>query len=380
MTGSKASFGFEYKDRRLINNRQQNGRRRGRGGNNPGGGNAPRQGGGGQGRSDNGNRIDSRARGNASQLYEKYKNLASDSQRQGDRVNTEYYLQFADHYFRVLADQRGRVEENQPRRQQRDEFDGDNDDFYGDEGEPVRAGEQQQPQQQQPSQQYQNDDGQGDRQGNYRRERPERADRNDRQDRGGNGGDRQSTGQDRNGNAQDRGGQERAGQERAGQDRGGQDRGGNVSGDRGENEQSRPPRNWEPRVEREGRPDREARPDRDQQPRRARPDREQQTGTPPRREPEQPQQLDAFASTEQAAPEQAAAEQAEAPRRRGRPRREPVAETAAQPEANGNGFEADRLPPSLGISAAANDADGEAPKPRRRRAAPRATDVPTAAE
>ena len=91
----------------MINNRQQNGRRRGRGGNNNGGGgNGPRQGG--QGRPDNGNRIDSRARGNANQLFEKYKNLAGEAQRQGDRVNTEYYLQFADHYFRVLADQRGR--------------------------------------------------------------------------------------------------------------------------------------------------------------------------------------------------------------------------------------------------------------------------------
>jgi len=88
----------------LINNRQQNGRRRGRGGNNGGNG-GPRQGG--QGRPDNGNRIDSRARGNANQLFEKYKNLASEAQRQGDRVNTEYYLQFADHYFRVIADQRG---------------------------------------------------------------------------------------------------------------------------------------------------------------------------------------------------------------------------------------------------------------------------------
>ncbi|QNE32919.1 DUF4167 domain-containing protein [Sphingomonas sp. NBWT7] len=115
----------------MINNRQ-NGRRRGRGGQRP-------QGGSSQGQRDNGNRIDSRARGNASQLYEKYKNMASDAQRQGDRVNTEYYLQFADHYFRVLADQRGRYEDQQPRRQQND-FDGDDD--YGDEGEPIRADEQ----------------------------------------------------------------------------------------------------------------------------------------------------------------------------------------------------------------------------------------------
>lgn len=122
----------------MINNRQ-NGRRRGRGG---GGNNnnGPRQGGGGQGRSDNGNRIDSRARGNANQLLEKYKNLTADAQRQGDRINTEYYLQFADHYFRVIADQRGRFEDQQPRRQQ--PFDLDGDDDFGDEGEPIRANEQ----------------------------------------------------------------------------------------------------------------------------------------------------------------------------------------------------------------------------------------------
>jgi len=121
----------------LINNRQV-GRRRGRGGNGGGGNGGGQR----QGRSDNGNRIDNRARGNAAQLLEKYKNLASDAQRQGDRVNTEYYLQFADHYFRVLGDQRGRFEDQQARRQ-RDEFDGDGEDEFVDEGEPIRAGEQQ---------------------------------------------------------------------------------------------------------------------------------------------------------------------------------------------------------------------------------------------
>jgi hypothetical protein len=50
----------------------------------------PRQG----GHQGNGSRIDNRARGNASQLFEKYKNMAADAQRAGDRVNTEYYLQF----------------------------------------------------------------------------------------------------------------------------------------------------------------------------------------------------------------------------------------------------------------------------------------------
>ncbi|MDE0880006.1 MAG: DUF4167 domain-containing protein, partial [Sphingomonas bacterium] len=122
----------------MINNRQ-NGRRRGRGGNN----NNPRQGGGGGGgRTDSANRIDSRARGNANQLYEKYKNLARDAQMSGDRVNIEYYLQFADHYFRVLADTRSRTEDNhQPRRQQPFDLNGDDDDDNN-EGEPTRSGEQ----------------------------------------------------------------------------------------------------------------------------------------------------------------------------------------------------------------------------------------------
>lgn len=101
----------------MINNRQ-NGRRRGRGGQRPQGN--PGQPGG-------GNRIDSRARGNAQQLHEKYKNLARDSQLAGDRVTTEYYLQFADHYFRVLNENRARFEEQRPRQREDadEEFDGE---------------------------------------------------------------------------------------------------------------------------------------------------------------------------------------------------------------------------------------------------------------
>lgn len=120
---------FVDKDHRtLINNNRQAGRRRGRGGQRQGGGN-PNAG--------NGNRIDNRARGNASQLLEKYKALAADAQRQGDRVNAEYYLQFADHYFRVLAESRSRFEEQNPNQNQRrgreDSFD-DEDEGFEDEG------------------------------------------------------------------------------------------------------------------------------------------------------------------------------------------------------------------------------------------------------
>jgi hypothetical protein len=101
-----------------LNQNRNNNRRRGRG-NNRGG-----QGGGGP----QGNRIDSRARGNAPQMLEKYRKLAHDASLNGDRVQTEYYLQFADHYFRVVADSRVQTEAR-PRRDDRDQpYDGEQDD------------------------------------------------------------------------------------------------------------------------------------------------------------------------------------------------------------------------------------------------------------
>lgn len=112
----------------MNNNNRGNNRRRGRGNNN-------RQQGGQQT-----NRIDSRARGNAPQLLEKYRKLAHDAHLNGDRVTEEYYLQFADHYFRVIADQKQRQEEarqpNQPRRDDHRQSDygddyGSYDDPYG---------------------------------------------------------------------------------------------------------------------------------------------------------------------------------------------------------------------------------------------------------
>ena len=89
------------------NSNNNNNRRRGRGNR--------QQGGGGQQL----NRIDSRARGNAPQLLEKYRKLAQDAHLNGDRVQAEYYRQFADHYFRVIADARVRQEEQRRPRDER---------------------------------------------------------------------------------------------------------------------------------------------------------------------------------------------------------------------------------------------------------------------
>ena len=101
------------------NSSNNNNRRRGRS-------NRPNGGGGGGGQQLN--RIDSRARGNAPQLLEKYRKLAQDAHLNGDRVQAEYYLQFADHYFRVTADSRVRTDEQRARPNERYEGGEDGDD------------------------------------------------------------------------------------------------------------------------------------------------------------------------------------------------------------------------------------------------------------
>ena len=179
-----------------MNNRQ-NGRRRGRGGQQARNGQP--------GGPDRGNRLDNRARGNAAQLLEKYKNLARDAQMQGDRVNTEYYLQFADHYFRVLNENRARFEEQRPRQQAdyRDDFGGDDEggdanqqqryQAQGEQGGEEGWDEGEQPQAEQPRreprrerQAYRNDEG------GEREERAERPERNGRE--GGGRGRRNANG------------------------------------------------------------------------------------------------------------------------------------------------------------------------------------------
>jgi len=45
---------------------------------------------------------DVKIRGTASQVYEKYLQLARDSNSSGDRIQAENYLQHAEHYYRIL--------------------------------------------------------------------------------------------------------------------------------------------------------------------------------------------------------------------------------------------------------------------------------------
>ena len=171
----------------LINNRQ-GGRRRGRGGQRP------------QnlsGRPD-GNRQDNRQRGNAAQLLEKYKSMARDAQLGGDRVQTEYYLQYAEHYYRVLGESRARFEEQ--RRARGEDMDEDEDDDMSDGGDdqdspeqPVRA-DNRPPR----NDRYERDRTDGNRDGN--RDTGERYQGNDRASRGP-----RYARNDRNGDGADRG-------------------------------------------------------------------------------------------------------------------------------------------------------------------------------
>lgn len=57
-----------------------------------------------------------RVRGNATQIYEKYIQLARDAQSAGDRITAENMLQHAEHYYRVLNENnpdRGRDQQRQ---------------------------------------------------------------------------------------------------------------------------------------------------------------------------------------------------------------------------------------------------------------------------
>ncbi|WP_375391953.1 DUF4167 domain-containing protein [uncultured Sphingomonas sp.] len=297
----------------MINNRQ-NGRRRGRGGGGNGGGNGPRQG----GQQGNGSRIDNRARGNASQLFEKYKNLAADTQRAGDRVNTEYYLQFADHYFRVLSEQRGRFDDQPQQRGARNDIDYDADEEFGDEGEPIRSGEQ------------------GDGTRADRDERPRESFRN--------GGDRS-------------GGEPR-------------EVGDNRNGSDGRSDDRTAPDN------RNARDNRNVGDSRNGEGRREWRDRNDRGGE------QRPETIAGQHRAEPLPPRETLAQRAEEVLEADRPLDPPPARRTRRPRADEDAgeapaaFEADRLPPALGV--AANDAGPAEPKPRRRR--PRAAEAPTAAE
>ena len=56
--------------------------------------------------------FNNRNRGNVSQQYNKYLKLAKEASRSGDRIQSEYFYQFTDHYYRIMVELGINIEEN----------------------------------------------------------------------------------------------------------------------------------------------------------------------------------------------------------------------------------------------------------------------------
>ena len=56
--------------------------------------------------------FNNRNRGNVSQQYNKYLKLAKEASRSGDRIQSEYFYQFTDHYYRIMVEMGISIEEN----------------------------------------------------------------------------------------------------------------------------------------------------------------------------------------------------------------------------------------------------------------------------
>src|SRR3979490_614653 len=108
---------------------------------------------------------DVRVRGNAHQVFDKYQALAREAASQGDRILAEAYLQYADHYFRMIQTMGG--------------FGQRNNQGWGDGGEEGQSPpQQQQGQAGQPNQASANGHAEGERPGGREERREERREQN----------------------------------------------------------------------------------------------------------------------------------------------------------------------------------------------------------
>jgi len=124
-------------------------RQRGRG-RRPGGGHHNHGGGGGGHQNPNraleSNGPDTKVRGPAAHIYERYLQLARDAQSSGDRVLSENYLQHADHYFRLVRSMQPATPVQQPQQNFSEDAEFEGDDGEGaEEGEARAEGDDQQP-------------------------------------------------------------------------------------------------------------------------------------------------------------------------------------------------------------------------------------------
>ena len=70
----------------------------------------------------------SRNKGNISQQYNKYLKLAKEAFRSGDRVQSEYYYQFTDHYYRLMIELGINIDEGLIGEENKDQSNIDNND------------------------------------------------------------------------------------------------------------------------------------------------------------------------------------------------------------------------------------------------------------
>ena len=56
--------------------------------------------------------FNNRNKGNVSQQYNKYLKLAKEASRSGDRIQSEYYYQFTDHYYRIMVELGINIDDN----------------------------------------------------------------------------------------------------------------------------------------------------------------------------------------------------------------------------------------------------------------------------
>ena len=64
-------------------------------------------------RNNNFSNLKGRNKGNVTQQYNKYLKLAKEAFTSGDRIQSEYYYQFTDHYYRLMVDLGINIDESQ---------------------------------------------------------------------------------------------------------------------------------------------------------------------------------------------------------------------------------------------------------------------------
>ena len=64
-------------------------------------------------RNNNFSNAKTRNKGNVTQQYNKYLKLAKEASSSGDRIQSEYYYQFTDHYYRLMIELGVNFEDNE---------------------------------------------------------------------------------------------------------------------------------------------------------------------------------------------------------------------------------------------------------------------------